>query len=65
MKKEQKYHHHTFSISQVWSGFDNYRTIPFHNGIKMHLQGWNPKDNPLPLRQLVYKAGNQKSKIIR
>ena len=42
-----------------------YPAIPFHNGIKIYLQAWDPKENPLPLRQLVYKAGNQKQKMIR
>ena len=60
MRKEQKYHQRTFCISQVESGLDNYPTILFHNGIKMHLQGCDPKENPLPLRQLAYKGDNQK-----
>ena len=60
MKKKLKYHQHIFCISQVKSGLDNYPTILFYNGIKMHLQGWDPKGNPVPLHQLVYKGGNQK-----
>ena len=34
---------------------NNYPTNLYRNGIQMHLQGCDPKENPLPLRQLVYK----------
>ena len=37
-----------------------YPTILFHNGIEMYLQGWDPKENPLPLCQPVYKEWNPK-----
>ena len=32
--------------------------------MELHLQGWDPEENPLPLRQFVYKASNQKQKKI-
>ena len=35
-------------------------TILFHNDIQIHLQGWDQKEDPLPLCQLVCKVGNQK-----
>ena len=41
-------------------GLDSYSTIHFHNCIKMHLQGWDPEQNPLSLRQLVYEERNPK-----
>ena len=63
MKKEQKYHQHTFFI--FWSGLGNYSTTLFHDGIEIHLQGWDPEENSLPFRQLVYKESNQKEKKIR
>ena len=32
----------------------------FRNKIEMHPQGWDPEENPLSLRQFVYKASNKK-----
>ena len=32
----------------------------FSQWLKKAFAWWDPKDNPLPLRQLVYKGSNQK-----
>ena len=47
-------------IGLKWIGQLSIKTSLFHNDVEMHLQGWDPKENPLPLCQLVYKAGIQK-----
>ena len=46
----------TFSLKFWKIRVNNYLAILFRNGKKMHLQGWDPVEDSLPLCQL--KKGN-------